>query len=236
MALRALLFDCDGVIAETERDGHRISFNKAFEEMGINAHWDEEEYGRLLEVGGGKERMASYFGKDPIKYPPKKYNAELIAQLHKLKTELFLKMCDKLPPRPGVGRLMREAADAGIDVFVCSTSNEKSVGAIVKSLLGKDTDRIIKKIFAGDMVKTKKPAPDIYLKINEEFQIPPEECFVFEDTRIGLLAAKAAGMKCMITVSIYSRGEDFTEADAVVDDLGDITLDTVKELLKAGQN
>ena len=224
MSLKALMFDCDGVIAETEADGHRVAFNKVFEQEGIDAFWGEEEYGPLCEVGGGKERMTAFFRSDPVKYPPDIFNEKYVAKLHKDKTAIFSAMAKLLPSRPGVARLMREAVDAGVFVMVCSTSNEKSVGAIVGALLGEDKDKIVSRIFAGDVVKAKKPEPDIYKLAAESFGLLPEECLVIEDTRIGLLAAIGAGMRCLVTKSRYSRDEDFTGAVAVADSLESVSL------------
>ena len=223
MKLKALLFDCDGVIAETEADGHRVSFNNTFADEAIDAYWGLEEYGRLLEIGGGKERMTAFFGASPDKYPPERFTPDYIARLHKLKTAYFMELAPSLPARPGVRRLMLEAVDAGLRVFICSTSNEQSVATIAKAVLGDEMDRVISHIFAGDMVKAKKPAPDIYLMVPKTYGIPAEECLVIEDTRIGLLAADAAGMRCVVTMSAYSRGDNFAEATAVLDCLGDET-------------
>jgi HAD superfamily hydrolase (TIGR01509 family) len=221
MSLKALLFDCDGVIAETESDGHRVAFNEAFRRKGVDAFWDAEEYGRLLKTGGGKERMLRYFQNDSQKYPSDTFSAEYISELHKVKTAIFIDLCLTLPPRPGVRRIMLEAAVAGISVFICSTSNENSVNAIADAVLGDDKERVLTRIYAGDIVKAKKPAPDIYTLVPAHHDTAPEECLVIEDTRIGLLAAKAAGMRCLITRSMYSKGEDFSEAVAVVDNLGE---------------
>jgi len=225
--LKALLFDCDGVLAETEADGHRVAFNNTFASCGIDAFWSVEEYGELLEIGGGKERMTAFFAKYPEKYPPESFNAELIGRLHKLKTAGFMELVPSLSPRPGVRRLMLEAVDNGLQVFICSTSNEQSVTTIAKSILGDEMDRVITHIYAGDVVKAKKPAPDIYLMVSENHGIKPEECMVIEDTRIGLLSATSAGMPCVVTMSEYSKDEDFTEAAAVLTCLGDEATDAL---------
>ena len=219
--LTALMFDCDGVLAETERDGHRVSFNKVFEQQGIDAYWDEAEYGDLVKVSGGKERMAAYFSQYPEKYSPERFTPEYIAQLHKLKTAAFLELCGDLPIRPGVRRLMLEAHRNGLHIFICSTSNESSVSAIARSVLGEAKDKVLTKIYAGDVVKSKKPAPDIYLLPLEQYGLDADRCIVFEDTQNGLRAAISAGIKCIVTTSIYSGEEDFSGALAVVECLGD---------------
>ncbi|MCL2694731.1 MAG: HAD-IA family hydrolase, partial [Clostridiales bacterium] len=221
MALKALLFDCDGVIAETEVHGHRVAFNRAFAREGIDLHWSIEEYGRLVAIGGGKERLSAAFYAQPDQFPPKVLTAAYIERLHKLKTGIFMELAASLPARPGVRRLMREAAAAGIYVCICSTAHERSVAAIARALLGRDMDSVIRRIFAGDAVKAKKPAPDIYRIAAEACGISAEECLVIEDSHIGLLAATAAGMKCVITLSAYGREDDFSEALAVVECLGD---------------
>ncbi|KLU62272.1 fructose-1-phosphate phosphatase YqaB [Peptococcaceae bacterium CEB3] len=221
--LKALILDCDGVIAETERDGHRVSFNRVFEEEGINAYWSVEEYEKLLRVGGGKERMKAYFEERNELFPRYRFNDEDIKRLHRRKTEIFMDMSAKgeLPIRPGIKRLVLEAYDKGILLVVCSTSNEKSVRALIKSVMGEQAVDYFDGIFAGDIVKAKKPAPDIYNLAKERFNLKGDECIVIEDNRNGLLAAKGAGMYCVVTVSFYSQKEELKEADLVVESLGD---------------
>ena len=141
--------------------------------------------------------------------------------MHLRKTDLFLEVVEsgKLPLRPGVRRLVAEALDAGAKVAVCSTSNEKAVKGIVKTMLPEFAARI--PVFAGDVVAKKKPAPDVYNLAAQTLGVNPARCVVIEDTRIGLLAGKAAGMRVCVTKSIYSEDEDFTGADAVFDCIGD---------------
>jgi len=221
--LKALIFDCDGVIAETERDGHRESFNRVFKEEGIIAEWSISEYKDLVKIAGGKERMKAYFENNKHLLPTEKLNDDYIKKLHNRKTEIFMKMSadGELPVRPGIKRIVKEAHDAGLILAVCSTSNGKSVTSLIRAVLGEETMNWFDNIFAGDMVKLKKPAPDIYNLVKEKFKLNGNECFVVEDTRNGLLAANAAGMNCIVTVSFYSREEDFKEANMVVSSLGD---------------
>ncbi|KAK3406587.1 hypothetical protein EUGRSUZ_K02765 [Eucalyptus grandis] len=221
----ALLFDCDGVLVDTEKDGHRISFNDTFQEKELGVTWDVDLYGELLKIGGGKERMTAYFNKTgwPEKAPKsEEERKKFIASLHKRKTELFMALIEKklLPLRPGVAKLIDQALAKGVQVAVCSTSNEKAVSAIVSCLLGPERAEKIK-IFAGDVVPRKKPDPAIYLLAASTLSVDPSSCVVVEDSAIGLAAAKAAGMKCIVTKSGYTAEEDFVNADAVFDCIGD---------------
>ncbi|KAJ4818985.1 Haloacid dehalogenase-like hydrolase superfamily protein [Rhynchospora pubera] len=221
----ALLFDCDGVLVDTEKDGHRISFNDTFAEKELGVTWDVELYGELLKIGGGKERMTAYFNKTgwPAKAPKTDdERKDFIASLHKRKTELFMALIEKklLPLRPGVQRIIDEALSKGVQVAVCSTSNEKAVSAIVSNLLGPERAKKIT-IFAGDVVPRKKPDPAIYLLAASTLGVDPSSCVVVEDSAIGLAAAKGAGMKCIVTKSGYTAEEDFLNADAVYDCIGD---------------
>jgi HAD superfamily hydrolase (TIGR01509 family) len=222
---RAILFDCDGVLADTERDGHRVAFNRAFREFRIDeekATWDVNLYGQLLEVGGGKERMTAHFNEvgwpDVARTPDDQ--RELVQRLHKRKTEIFMKMVDagEIPLRVGVASLIQRAFErSDMRVAVCSTSNEKAVQAIV-NLLGPDIAPRIR-VFAGDVVPRKKPAPDIYLLAIEQMRLDPNHTVVIEDSAIGVKAAKAAGLCCLVTKSAYTRFESFEGADAVIDAL-----------------
>ncbi|KAL2492359.1 Haloacid dehalogenase-like hydrolase domain-containing protein [Abeliophyllum distichum] len=222
---KALLFDCDGVLVDTEKDGHRISFNDTFAERELGVTWDVDLYGELLKIGGGKERMTAYFNK--VGWPEKAPKSEeerkdFIAALHKRKTELFMALIEKklLPLRPGVAKLIDQAFEKGVKVAVCSTSNEKAVSAIVSFLLGPQRAEKIQ-IYAGDVVPRKKPDPAIYLLAADTLGVEPSSCVVVEDSAIGLAAAKAAGMKCIVTKSGYTADEDFLNADAVFDCIGD---------------
>ena len=225
----ALLFDCDGVLVDTERDGHRVAFNQTFtEEFGEGAHtWDVDLYGELVKIGGGKERMYKYFsdhvGEEPFaSVTAEDARKEMLQRFHLRKTDIFMAMVETgaLPLRPGVKELISSAIDAGVKVAVCSTSNERAVSAIVRVMLG---DEIAAKmpVFAGDMVPRKKPDPAIYLMAAEELGVSPENCVVVEDSHIGLSAAKAAGMRCIVTTSPYTQDEDFGAADAVFPCIGD---------------
>ena len=222
-----LIFDCDGVLADTERDGHLPAFNQTFAEAGLPIHWSEEEYGHLLAIGGGKERLATVFTPlfaetahlptDPDE------QRDLIARWHKAKTAHYTAMVADgvLPGRPGIARIVAEAADAGWGLAVASTSAEASVRAVLEHAVGADLAAQFT-VFAGDVVPAKKPAPDIYLLALRELRVGPQDVVVVEDSANGLRAALGAGLRTIVTVSSYTADEDFTGASLVVSSLGDL--------------
>lgn len=225
--MKALIFDCDGVLADTERYGHLPAFNQTFQELGLPLHWSEEEYGRKLQVAGGKERMASELTKEFMSAnglpADPEAQATLVATWHKRKTQIYTDMvaAGKLPPRPGVARVVAEAQDAGWKLAVASTSAEASVRAILEHAVGAERAARVDALLAGDCVAHKKPAPDIYLLAIEKLGADPGEVLVIEDSRNGLEAAHAAGLRCLVTVNGYTEDEDFSEAALVVTSLGD---------------
>ncbi|WP_295693293.1 HAD-IA family hydrolase [Lapillicoccus sp.] len=225
--MSALIFDCDGVLADTERYGHLPAFNTTFEQYGLPTHWDEDEYAIRLRIGGGKERMASLFD-DPdfvaragIPDDPT-LRADLLAAWHRTKSQTFKRMVSQgaLPARPGISRLIPEALAAGWSVCVASTSAVESVRAVLVNAVGEQVATSVP-IFAGDVVPAKKPDPAIYLLALDRLDLDPHDALVVEDSRNGLRAAVGAGLPCLVTVNGYTRGEDFSEATLVVSDLGD---------------
>lgn len=235
--LKALIFDCDGVLVDTERDGHRVAFNKAFAKKGYNIEWDVELYKELLKVAGGKERMRHYFDQTCWSEDVTDKDS-LIKELHKLKTDLFMQIIEsgELPLRPGTARLVDEAIAENVGLAVCSTANERAVNLVVERLLGPKRKAKFDLILAGDVVSKKKPDPEIYNLALQRLDLKPNECVVIEDSRNGLLAAKTAGIYCVITTNGYTKDEDFTEADVVVSELGDlpnvqINLETIKNIV-----
>lgn len=237
--LKALIFDCDGVLVDTERDGHRVAFNRAFEKKGLDIEWDINLYAQLLKIAGGKERMKHYFTNNT--WPEIVQDKdEFIKDMHKLKTDLFMQIIEsgELPLRAGVARLIDEAIDNEINLAVCSTSNERAVNLIVEKLLGAERKKHFNTILAGDVVSKKKPDPEIYNLALQHVLLKPAECVVVEDSRNGLLSAKAAGMYCIVTTNRYTEKEDFSEADLVVPELGDppaikITLDMIRKIIRS---
>jgi HAD superfamily hydrolase (TIGR01509 family) len=222
----ALIFDCDGVLADTERDGHRPAFNQTFEDVGLPVRWSEEEYGVKLRIGGGKERMASLLTDEFVRAnglpADPDGQKELLADWHRRKTVTYKEMvrAGKLPPRPGIARIVREALATGWTLAVASTSAEESVRAVLEHAVGAANAARFA-VFAGDVVPAKKPDPAIYLLALEELGIGPADAIVVEDSRNGLLAAVGAQTRCVVTLSSYTVEEDMSEAVLVVSSLGD---------------
>jgi len=225
---RALLFDCDGVLADTERDGHLVAFNRMWREQGVNWQWSLDQYAVKLKIGGGKERIASlandadFRAAYPVPDSDQQWQAT-VAQWHRRKSDIFKELvaAGAMPGRPGVKRLAQEAFDQGWTLAVCSTSALASVQAVLDTVMGKELSGKFAGVFAGDIVKAKKPAPDIYNHAADALGLTHADCVVIEDSRNGLLAATAAGMKCVITVNVLTEREDFSEAALVVSSLGD---------------
>ncbi|MDP3185183.1 MAG: HAD-IA family hydrolase [Anaerolineales bacterium] len=219
--MKAVFFDQDGVIIDTERDGHRVSFNMTFKEFGFSDEWSVDYYHELLQIAGGKERMKHHaqtrgFSK-PI--PPEELD-ELVKSMHKRKTALFVELIEtgQLPLRPGIHRFMKEAMDAGLKIAVCTTANEQAAKAITEKILA---DIKFELVLAGDVVEKKKPDPEIYNLALSKLGLTPEEVFVVEDSKNGVKAAKAAGMKTIVTTNDYTEKEDLNAGDVIVTCLGD---------------
>jgi HAD superfamily hydrolase (TIGR01509 family) len=223
----ALVFDCDGVLADTERYGHLPAFNQTFEEFGLPVRWSEEEYGEKLKIAGGKERMTSLLTEDFAREAGLPTDPEgqrsAVADWHRRKTEIYTEMvaAGRLPGRPGVARIVAAALDAGWSLGVASTSSEASVRAVLEHVVGVEQAARFALVLAGDVVPKKKPAPDIYELAVERLGIDRAEALVIEDSRNGLLAAVGAGLTCLVTASSYTEEEDFAEAVLVVSSLGD---------------
>lgn len=222
----ALIFDCDGVLADTERFGHLPAFNATFREFGVPVQWSDTDYAEKVKIGGGKERMSSILtpdltaalrmSDDPVE------KASTVAAWHKFKTAAYTAMVADgvMPARPGIRRLIAEAAQAGWTLAMASTSAEVSVRAVLTHAVGPELASRFR-IFAGDQVTAKKPAPDIYLLALAELGVAAENAVVVEDSENGFRAAFAAGLRTVVTVSSYTAEEDFTGASLVVTSLGD---------------
>ena len=214
--MKALIFDVDGTLAETE-GAHLDAFNEAFAGAGLPWRWSEAEYTRLLTTTGGKERIARYVreaGGDPADFP--------IAALHRDKTVRYTGRIARggIALRPGVAELIAEARALGLGLAVATTTSPENVEALIRATLGAGMTEIFSVVAAGDMVGAKKPAPDVYLLALERLGVAAADCVAFEDSRNGLLAAKAAGIFTVVTPGRFTAQEDFTGADRLVERLG----------------
>jgi len=219
--IKAVFFDQDGVIIDTERDGHRVSFNMTFKEFGFTDEWSVEYYHELLQVGGGKERMKHHWKTKGFSKPLAEEEIDdLVKEMHKRKTALFVELIEtgKLPLRPGIHRFMKEAMEAGLKLAVTTTSNEKAAKAVTEKAL---SDIKFDLVIAGDMVSKKKPDPEIYNMALSKLGLNTDEAFVVEDSKNGLAAAKAAGLKTIVTTNYYTEKEDVSAGDVIVSCLGD---------------
>jgi beta-phosphoglucomutase-like phosphatase (HAD superfamily) len=222
MTLQAVIFDVDGTLADTERDGHRIAFNDTFRAFGLDWDWSVELYGKLLKVGGGKERIRYYldeFNRDFRR--PDDYDA-WVKQLHQAKTVRFAEILQSgaIPLRPGIARLIGELREAGIRLAIATTTAPDNVTHLLESTLGRDSLAWFEAIGAGDIVPRKKPDPGIYDWVINRMEIDSASCLAVEDTANGLRAALGAGIPTLITTSVYSAAEDFNGAIKVLPDLG----------------
>ncbi|HID81231.1 MAG TPA: HAD family hydrolase [Chromatiales bacterium] len=221
--LKALLFDVDGTLADTERDGHRVAFNLAFEEAGLNWDWTPELYGKLLQVTGGKERIRLYIEKYLEAFSAPKDLTEFIANLHQSKTRHYLELLQRgeIPLRPGVERLLQEARTAELTLGIATTTTPDNVTWLLKSTLGEESLSWFDVIAAGDIVPAKKPAPDIFVYAMEELGLSADECIAFEDSGNGIKSSQGAGLKTIITVNDYTYDHDFSGAVLVLDKFGE---------------
>lgn len=222
-SLQALIFDVDGTLADTERDGHRVAFNQAFSEYKLDWHWDEELYGKLLAVTGGKERMAYYLDHFNTTYPQTEQTPALIAQLHKAKTRHYTQLLatGAIPLRPGVKRLLEEARQAGLRLAVATTTTPDNVTALLEHALAPGSSDWFEVIAAGDVVPAKKPAADIYLYALQKMQLSAADCLAFEDSENGIKSSQGASLKTIVTINDYTVDHDFTGAALVLDQLGE---------------
>ncbi|MDO8991147.1 MAG: HAD-IA family hydrolase [Sideroxyarcus sp.] len=223
MTLKAIIFDVDGTLADTE-DAHRIAFNKAFAENGLDWNWDVALYDKLLKVTGGKERIKYYVDSFlPDFKKPADYEG-FVKKLHVVKTGHYTAMLREgaIPLRPGIKQLIADARKAGLKLAISTTTSPENVAGLLEVGLGKDWAVNFAANGCGDIVPAKKPAPDIYNWVLNELKLAPQDCIALEDSNNGLRSALAAGIKTYITTNPYTCRQDFTGAAAVLDDLGDL--------------
>lgn len=221
MSLRALIFDVDGTLAETE-EAHRRAFNETFRQAGLDWHWPVEEYTRLLTTTGGKERIRRYRDELAVTFP----TDEQIAALHERKTARYADILrdGDLKLRPGIRELIGAAREAGLKIAIATTTSRSNVTVLCEACWGICAEHVFDVIAAGDEVQAKKPAPDVYLLVLARLGLDADQAIAFEDSMAGLRAASAAGLRCAVTPSLYTRHEEFHGADWVCPDLSPSSL------------
>jgi HAD superfamily hydrolase (TIGR01509 family) len=222
LSIEALIFDVDGTLADTE-EAHRQSFNDAFRAHDLEFCWSPELYRNLLQVTGGKERLTAFFDRARLNDSERGRLHGLIPRLHATKTSFYRERieCGRVPLRSGVRRLMSEARGAGVRLAIASTTSPENVSALLEGALGYEALAEFSVIATGDAVPRKKPAPDIYLLALSRLGVTTGRAVAFEDSAIGVAAAKAAGLLTVATPSDWTRGQDFAAADLVLPSLAD---------------
>ena len=222
MKLTTLIFDIDGTLAETEEE-HRCSFNQAFKQVGLSWYWSRELYGNLLAITGGKERIRYFVEHHSPSFNKPDHLYEYIIELHKLKTDIYLKKLNSgcIPLRVGVSRLIAEARKSNIRLAIATTTTHSNVVALLEKSLASNSVEWFDVIAAGDSVANKKPASDVYQFVLKHLDECPQSCIAIEDSENGLRSALQAGISTVVTTSEYTQNQDFNGAMLVVNQLGD---------------
>lgn len=223
MNVKAIIFDVDGTLADTE-DAHRHAFNKAFAEAGLDWNWDVALYDKLLKITGGKERINFFINSYlPNFQKPADYDG-FIKNLHQLKTAHYTAMLREghIPLRPNIKRLITDAKNAGLKLAIATTTSPENVTTLLQQGLGEHGEALFDVIGCGDIVPQKKPAPDIYDWVLDKLNLDAADCIALEDSENGLRSSLAAGVKTFVTTNYYTSKQDFSGAAAVFDDLSNL--------------
>lgn len=223
MTLKALIFDVDGTLAETE-EAHRQAFNHVFADWGLGWHWSQPQYRALLKTTGGKERIRAW--QNGLPEAAHRLSDGEIARMHREKTAIYTGILAEggLDLRPGVADLIATARAGGMRLAVATTTNQPNVEALTRSCWNAEPYEVFDVIAAGDEVAAKKPAPDVFNLALERLGLPPGSCVAFEDSLNGLISARGAGLAVVVTPSIYTDDQDFSQAQLVTESLENLSL------------
>lgn len=229
-ALKALLFDVDGTLAETERNGHRVAFNQAFKAQDLPWHWDTKQYGKLLEVAGGNERISAYARSDHPQWMAHPDATARIDELHAEKNNNYIERvrAGHIHLRAGVVNLIQQAVASKLKLGIVTTTYRGNVDALLAATMDEKLRKAFSVFVTGERVTRKKPDPECYEMALRELHLPAAAVLAIEDSPNGLHAAKAAGIRCLVVPSLYFRGADFNAADRTIDEFTDTTLEDLR--------
>jgi HAD superfamily hydrolase (TIGR01509 family) len=215
--LQVVILDVDGTLVDSERHGHRVAFNRAFEDMGLPYRWEPEEYGQLLTIAGGKHRLHAYLEEQGV---AEDVRNRLVPELHERKTQLFIELVreGRVPPRPGAARLVEELHSAGITMAVATTGSRAWVVPVLERFFGLDSFRAI---ITGDEAPVRKPDPSAHRMTLEKVGKSADVAVAIEDSHSGVLAATTAGLTCVAVVNDYTRDHNMDGAALVTDGFGE---------------
>lgn len=230
MALRAIIFNVDGTLANTERDGHRPAFNAAFAEMGLPWHWGESFYGTLLVKGGGVERLRFYAEHfDPATFARPDFE-EFIQRLYEIKTRNYQRLlaAGVIPLRADIGSLICDARTEGVRLAIASSSRLDNIIGLLRANLGPNADAWFDAIISSDIVKAPKPSPDVYKKVLEQLSLPPRDCLAVENTAQGLTSSISAGVPTVVTMRSYAIEDEYYGARMVLHETDQLSLEKLR--------
>jgi HAD superfamily hydrolase (TIGR01509 family) len=232
--IKALIFDVDGTIADTER-AHLAAFNHAFAEQGLDWRWDEALYTRLLEISGGKERILHYWRTTRGEIVDVSGSAvlETVQRLHDLKTAAYEAMVNSgaVQLRPGVLGLMEEARTRGLGLAIATTTSPVNIAALLRRAIGPDWQLHFAVVADASSAPVKKPDPQVYRQVLQAMKLRGTDCLAFEDSANGLCAATSAGIATIITPTHFTAHHAFSGALGVLPDLAGVTVNALQDWL-----